>query len=100
MIPRLPQVAEQRARRKDDLLLASHVLRDQVGLAGRDLGQRADRWGHRVQTVRRWLSDPFVVAAVGGGAALFAASPPTRRGRFWRTAQWALMMWQAYRSRR
>lgn len=100
MIPRLPHDAEQRARRKGDLLLASQLLREQAGLAGHELGQRADRWGQRVMTVRRWLSDPLVVAVVGGGAALFAASPATRRGRLWRTAQWGWMVWQAYRSRR
>jgi hypothetical protein len=100
MIARLPQDAGQRAQRKADLLLASQVLRGQIGLAGQDIGQRADRWGQRVLTVRRWLSDPLVVAVVGGGAAWFAASPPTRRGRLWRTAQWAWMVWQAYRSKR
>lgn len=100
MTPRIPADPAQRAERKANLLLASAVLRGQAVLAVDDLGDRADGVARRVLTVREWLSHPAVVAALGGGAAFFAAAGPRRRGQLWRGLRWAWLAWQTWGRRR
>jgi len=99
MIPRIPQDPHLRAERKANLLLASELLRGQVQRDVNDLGQRGDGLVNRVLTVRSWLSDPTVLAAVGGGAAFFAVAGQKRRGQFWRGLRWAWLAWRVLRRR-
>lgn len=99
MIPRLPQDPAQRAERKANLLLASAVLRGQVQRDVDDVAGRADGVARRVLVVRGWLSDPLVQAAVGGGAAFFAASGRTRRHRLWSLLRWGWVAWRVWRGR-
>lgn len=97
MIPKIPDDPSARAERKANLLLASEVLRGQATLAVDDLGGRADRWAVRLRAWRQVLANPAVLAAVGGGAAFFAASGPQQRGRFWRGLRWAWLAWRVLR---
>jgi hypothetical protein len=100
MIPRIPDDPAARAERKANLLLASEVMRGQAVLAVQDLGSRADRWAVRIRAWRQVLSNPAVLAAVGGGAAFYAASGPQRRSRFWRGLRWAWLAWRVLRRQR
>ena len=99
MIPRIPSDPRLRAERKANLLLASELLRGQAQLALDDVGERADGWVRRVQTVRDWLSNPAVLAAASGGAAFFAAAGSKRRGRLMGALRWAWLAWRLLRRR-
>ncbi|HEY9108934.1 MAG TPA: hypothetical protein VIN58_19830 [Roseateles sp.] len=99
MIPRIPSDPRLRAERKANLLLASELLRGQAQLALDDVGERADGWVRRVQTVRDWLSNPAVLAAASGGAAFFAAAGSKRRGRLMGALRWAWLAWRVLRRR-
>lgn len=95
MIPRIPADPTARTRRKEDLLLASGLLRVQAVRELNDLGGRADVWGRRWLWAKGWLSQPAVLAAVGAG--LLAASG--RQGRFGRALRWAWRLWRIWRER-
>jgi hypothetical protein len=99
VIPRLPQDPALRAERKADLLLASAVLRGQVQRDVDDVAGRADGVARRVLVVRSWLSNPLVQAAVGGGAAWFAAAGQGRRRRLWGLLRWGWLAWRVWRGR-
>ncbi|MFG6463337.1 hypothetical protein ACG04Q_17320 [Roseateles sp. DXS20W] len=99
MIPRLPHDPVQRVERKANLLLASAVLRGQVQRDADDVAGRADGVARRVLVVRSWLSDLLVQAAVGGGAALFAAAGQGRRRRLWGLLRWGWVAWRVWRGR-
>lgn len=99
MIPRIPADPAERAARKANLLLASEVLRGQAALAVDDLGQRADAQALRVLAWRRLLTSPVVLAALGGGAALFSGAGPGRRGKLWRGVRWAWLAWRVWSQR-
>lgn len=100
MIPRIPTDPALRARRKADLLLASGLLRFQVQLSVDDIGQRADGWVVRALAWRDLLANPAVLAAVGGGAAFFAASGKQGRSKLWRGMRWAWLAWRVWGRRR
>lgn len=96
----IPNDPAQRAERKANLLLASELLRAQAALAVDDIGQRADGWVVRVLGWRDLLTHPLLLAALGGGAALFAGAGPGRRGRLWRGLRWAWLAWRVWGRRR
>ncbi len=96
MMPPIPQDPAQRAERKENLLLASALLRGQVQQDLQVLGGHADRVARPVMVVKRWLSDPLVLAAVSSGTAFFAAS---RRGRALGLLRWAWLAWRAWQRR-
>lgn len=99
MIPRIPADPAHRAERKQDLLLASTLLRGQAAAALDDLGERADVWGRRWQWLRAQWADPWVQAASRLGAALLAGRGP-RRGRWTRWLRWGWVAWRAWRAGR
>jgi len=99
VIPRIPLDPALRAERKENLLLASALLRGQVQRDVDDLGGRADGVARRVLVVRGWLSDPLVQAAVGGGAAFFAGSGRAGRRRLWGVLRWGWLAWRVWRRR-
>ncbi len=94
MIPRIPDDPALRAQRKANLLLASEVMRGQAVLSADDIGHRADGWVLRILAWRNLLSNPVILAAASGGAALFAGAGGDRRGKLWRGLRWA---WLAYK---
>lgn len=98
MIPRIPDDLARRAERKQDLLLASALLRGQAVAAVDDLGERADVWGRRWQWLQAQLADPWVRAATTVGAAFMAGSGPGR-SRWMRLLRWGLVAWRAWRRR-
>ncbi|MFG6467131.1 hypothetical protein [Roseateles sp. BYS87W] len=97
MIPHIPDDPAARLRRKEDLLLASEVMRGQAVAAVCDLGERGDRWGRRWLWLQGWLADPAVRALLGGGAAFFATAGRSRRARLWRWARGAWVVWRLWR---
>ncbi|MFG6485608.1 hypothetical protein ACG04R_02930 [Roseateles sp. BYS78W] len=99
MIPTIPDDPRLRDERKANLLLASELLRGQVGRDVDDLGERADAVVHRVLVVRGWLSDPTVLAAAGGAAAFFATAGQKRRGKLLGALRWAWLAWRIWRRR-
>ena len=99
MIPRIPADPARRAQRKADLLLASQVLRGQILLDVEDVGGRADVWGRRWQSVRGWLSDPRLLATMGGAGAFMFAAGGRWRAKLWRMARWAWLGWRMLRRR-
>ncbi|RZL38520.1 MAG: hypothetical protein EOP35_05605 [Rubrivivax sp.] len=99
MIPRIPHDPALRGERKANLLLASALLRGQVQRDVDELGERADGAARRVLMVRGWLSDPLVLAALGGGAAFFAGSGRQGRGRLWGLLRWGWLAWRVWRRR-
>lgn len=96
MMPPIPQDPAQRAERKENLLMASALLRVQMQQDLQVLGEQADRVARPVMVVKRWLSDPLVLAAVSSGTAFFAAS---RRGRALGLLRWAWLAWRAWQRR-
>lgn len=99
MIPRIPTDPALRTRRKQDLLLASALMREQTQASVDDLGDRADGLVHRVLAVRVWLSQPAVLAAASAGAAFFATAGRQGRGRLWRGLRWAWLAWRVLKQR-
>jgi len=99
MIPRIPDDPTLRDERKANLLLASELLRGQVQRDVDDVGERADDVVRRALVVRDWVTDPAVLAAVGGGAAFFAATGQKKRGQLWRGLRWAWLAWRMLRKR-
>ena len=99
MIPTIPDDPRLRDERKANLLLASELLRGQVGRDVDDLGERADAVVHRALVVRGWLSDPTVLAAAGGAAAFFATAGQKRRGKLLGALRWAWLAWRIWRRR-
>ncbi len=99
MIPKIPADPAERAERKANLLLASALLRGQAAVAVDELAGRADGWAVRLMAWRNLLSNPIVLATLGGGAAFFAASRGQRRSRVWRGLRWAWLAWRLFRQR-
>lgn len=95
-----------RERRKQDLLLASRLLRVQAVVAADQLAERADRWAERVAQVRALASSPAVRLA---GVALLAvmlgralrrrpsATVAARAGWSSRLVRWGWLGWRAWR---
>ena len=98
MIPPLPADPARRAARKQDLLLASALLRGQAVAAVDDLGERADVWARRWLWLQAQLGDPWVRAASAVGAAFLAGSGPGR-SRWMRLLRWGLVAWRMWRRR-
>lgn len=99
MIPKIPTDSALRDRRKADLLMASGLVRGQAQLAVDDLGQRADGVAVRARAWRDLVANPIVLTVLSGGAALFAASGPKRRGKLWRGLRWAWLTWKVLQKR-
>jgi hypothetical protein len=93
---RLPATAQEREQRKQDLLLASSLVRTQMVGAVGDIGQRVDATVLVVLRLRAWLSDPRVW--VIGGAVLSASTlAALPRVRAMRLLHWVLMGWRLLR---
>jgi hypothetical protein len=99
MIPKFPTDPALRDQRKADLLMASSLARGQAQLAVDDLGQRADAVVVRARAWRDLVTNPIVLTVFSGGAALFAASGPKRRGKLWRGLRWAWLTWKVMQKR-
>lgn len=80
MSTRKPVDRRARAQRKQDLLLASQVLRGQAGLALGAIGDRVDRVVDRARRVRNFLMRPAVLYTAGVGL-MVALLRPRRRPR-------------------
>lgn len=82
----------QRARRKQDLLLASQALRLEAGEALEQLADRADALETAVLRVRAVLAGP--VGVVGLGVVVWLGLRRRARPRRWRWLHWG---WRAWR---
>jgi hypothetical protein len=96
---RLPADPRARARRKQDLLLASGLAREQAVVAIGEIGQRADQVARALIQVRAWLVDPrlWLVGGVVASAVALVALP---RMRSLRLVHWGLLAVRAWRATR
>jgi hypothetical protein len=85
----------QHSLRKQDLLLASRLARGQVLGAFAELGDRADVIAGRVETLRQWLSNPWVWAT--GGAGLLVLGVALRRTGAVHALRWGWLAWRLWR---
>lgn len=74
-----PRDPAARERRKQDLLMASQVLRGQADFALNTLGERADVVVGRYRRVRDFVRQPAVLYGVGSLATLWLLKPRKRR---------------------
>jgi hypothetical protein len=88
----------QRSRRKQDLLLASHLARGQMTRALDEFAERADVVWFRAVQVRVWLQSPLLVAAGSATAALVLGVALRRRMRVLRLLRWSWLAWRLWRS--
>jgi hypothetical protein len=93
---RLPADPRARARRKQDLLLASGLAREQAAGAIDELGQRADKVARGLIRLRAWASDPqvWIVAGAAGSVLALTALP---RVRSFRWLRWGVLGWRLWR---
>jgi hypothetical protein len=86
----------QRARRKQDLLLASQALRLEAGVALAQLAERADTLESAVLRVRAVLAGPIGVvgAGVGLGVVVWLGLRGRARPRRWRLLHWGWLAWR------
>lgn len=96
MTARPPPTPAERGRRKQDLLLASRLARQQAMVAIDQIGQRADGLVGSYRQVRAWMAVPQVGAATGvlGGVATLLA---LRRVRGLRLLRWGLLGWRVWK---
>lgn len=90
------QRVRQRERRKQDLLLASAMAREQAAAAISDLELRADHLVAQVGAVRHLFQRPSVRLA-GGLAALLLGRSVSRSGPA-RLLRWAMLGWRAWQA--
>ncbi len=83
----------QRSRRKQDLLLASALARNQALVAIGQIGQRVDLVVGSYRQVRAWMSVPAVSTATGVAASV-AALLALRRVRSFRLLRWGVLSWR------
>jgi hypothetical protein len=97
MTQRAPDPTLQRSRRKQDLLLASQLARDQAAGAFDELADRADGVALRVAQVRAWLSSPQArtVATIAGALVLTVALRGVRALRLLRWSWLAIGLWRS-----
>lgn len=86
----------QRSLRKQDLLLASRLARGQVLGAFTELGDRADAFAGRIDTLRQWFSNPWAWAI--GSAGLLVLGVALRRASAPRALQLGWLAWRLWRS--
>lgn len=98
-------MAERRAQRKQDLLLASGLARLEAADAFNQMAERADSVGDRVRQARALLANPAVkLAGTALGAALLGfalrrrRTPARGRGIVSRLARWGWLGWRVWRA--
>ena len=96
MKTRPPLTPAQRARRKQDLLLASSMARRQALLAINQISQRADRVVGIYHQVRAWMVVPQVATGASLAASL-AALLALRKVRSFRLLRWGQLGWRVWR---
>jgi hypothetical protein len=95
-VRRRPTDPRARAQRKQNLLLASGLAREQAIVAFEEIGARADAVARVAIQVRAWAANP-AVWMVGGVAASAAALITLPRVRGLRLAHWGLLALRAWR---
>ena len=88
--------AIRRARRKQDLLLASAVARQQAAVAVGQISPRVDAGVNLYVRWRKWTHSPALVplaAVLGAGGTLLAV----RKGRALALLRWGLIAWKLAR---
>ena len=93
MTTRPADLVAQRTRRKQDLLLASALVRHQAVISMDQIGQRVDRVVLGYRQVRGWLSVPQIGMASGLAASVVTLLA-VRHVRLFRTLRWALVGWR------
>jgi hypothetical protein len=96
MRTRPPLTRDQRARRKQDLLLASTLARNQALVAIGQIGQRADVLVGGYRQLRTWMALPQVSAAAGALSSMVALMA-LRRLRSFRLLRWGWMGWRTWK---
>lgn len=86
---------ERREQRKQDLLLASALLRQQVGSDLGRLAARADGLAGRYLALRDGLATPLRRGAAAAGVVVLALS--LRRLRWGRLARWTWLAWRTWK---
>lgn len=86
----------QRARRKQDLLLASALARNQAMVAINQISRQADVVVGSYRQVRAWMAVPQVgtVASVGASVAALLA---LRHVRIFRLVRWGFLAWRVWK---
>jgi hypothetical protein len=87
----------QRAQRKQNLLLASRLVRGQLVGAVDELGQGADGVIQRVRQVQAVLTDPRVWLIGSAIGSMFALIAVRRLRSFW-LLRWGLLGWRVWKS--
>jgi hypothetical protein len=87
----------RREQRKQDLLLASAVLRTQVAGNFHLLADQADGLGRRWSALRAWFDGPALRTGATAASALMLVVV-LRRLRWWRLARWAWVGWRLWRT--
>lgn len=91
-----PRTPAERSRRKQDLLLASGLARQQAMVAIDQISLRADVVVGSYRQVRAWMAVPPIGAVAGLGSAL-AAVLALRRVRGVGLLRWGLLGWRVWR---
>lgn len=91
-----PLTPAQRLRRKQDLLLASSLARQQAMLAIYQISQRADRVMGIYRQVQAWMAVPQVGAGASLAASL-AALLALRKVRTFKLLRWGQLGWRVWR---
>lgn len=86
----------QRSRRKQDLLLASALARNQAMVAINQISQQADVVVGSYRQVRAWMSVPQVGTAASVAASVVALLA-LRHVRSFRLLRWGLLAWRVWR---
>ena len=91
-----PSTPAERSRRKQDLLLASTLARQQAMVAIDQISLRADVVVGSYRQLRAWMAVPQVGAVAGLGASM-AALLALRRGRGFKLLRWGMLGWRVWK---
>ncbi len=91
-----PPAPVERSRRKQDLLLASSLARQQAMVAIDQISHRADVVVGSYQQIRAWMAVPHVGAVAGLGASV-ATLLALRRVRGVGLLRWGLLGWRVWK---
>ena len=97
MTPRPALTRLQRDQRKQSLLLASRLARDQAVVAFDELARRADALAYQVARARAWVARGLTWS-VGSAVGSFALALWLRRVRAVRLLRWVWPAWRLWRS--
>ncbi len=91
-----PRTPAERSRRKQDLLLASSLARQQAMVAIDQISLRADLLVGSCRRVRGWMAVPHAGTVAGLGASM-AALLALRHVRGFRLLRWGLLGWRVWK---